>query len=67
MNDAAASGRELGQMIAMGLGPLLAVALGFFVSRTLTRRRADGKKVQWPLIAGVILALLMILGQLQGR
>ncbi len=54
-------------MIGTAIAPLLMVAIGFLVARFLTKRRTDGKKVQWPLIVGVVLALLMIVGMVQGQ
>jgi lipopolysaccharide export LptBFGC system permease protein LptF len=67
MNDAAQSGEAVGQMISTAITPLLVVLLGFVVGRFLSRRRTDGKKVQWPLYVGLVLALLMIVGAVQGQ
>ncbi|WP_420138704.1 hypothetical protein [Sphingomonas sp.] len=39
-------------------------AVGLLISRWLTRRRGDGRKVRWPLWIAIALIALMLLGQL---
>ena len=40
------------------------IAIGFFISRWLTRKRQDGRKVRWPLWIAIAFVLLIALGQL---
>jgi uncharacterized membrane protein len=60
------SGRQVGNMIGVALAPIMLVGFGFFMSRSLSKKRVDGKKVQWPIIAGALLSLLMIAGYVMG-